>query len=216
MVSSSKRGGLCAVGVPLPKGRANHHTFTLPPERGPKFAVFSAPSLRPAGCSSVRTSSEIRGPVEGGNAPCTAIHKNKIPNIHTLQPHHNTLGTHNMHKHNLSPINKLLEMRTTHNTHRTNSIHTPHKYHQPIPNYAFPNNYFTHRLHSRHSAKGASYQSTYVRLPPNNITNQLTRYQSTHTQQPPNCTSRQQPMHPHPLRPKLPPQPMHQHLAHPK
>ena len=29
-----KRGGLCAVGVPLNKGRANHHTFTLSPERG--------------------------------------------------------------------------------------------------------------------------------------------------------------------------------------
>ena len=40
--SLSKRGGLCAVGVPLPKERANHHTFTLPPEMGAQIRLFGA------------------------------------------------------------------------------------------------------------------------------------------------------------------------------
>ena len=52
---------------------------------------------------------------------------------------YNTLGTHNMHKHNTNPIHKPLEMRTTHNTRRTSSTHTPHKHHQPIPNHLPPN-----------------------------------------------------------------------------
>ena len=42
-----KCGGLSEVGVPHPKGRANHHTTTLSPERGPKSTVFWVPSLRP-------------------------------------------------------------------------------------------------------------------------------------------------------------------------
>ena len=37
---SSKCGGLCAVGVPLQNGRANHHTFTLPPGRGAQIRRF--------------------------------------------------------------------------------------------------------------------------------------------------------------------------------
>ena len=32
LVFISKRGGLSEVGVPHPKGRANHHTTTLPPQ----------------------------------------------------------------------------------------------------------------------------------------------------------------------------------------
>ena len=45
----SKCGGLCAVGVPLPNGRANHppHLHPCPPKEGPRSAVFSAPNLRP-------------------------------------------------------------------------------------------------------------------------------------------------------------------------
>ena len=122
------------------------HLHPAPPKGGPKFGVFLAPLLRPPAGSLVGLLL-LSGDVERNPGPgrrwqcalCSQYIKNKIPNIHTLQPHHNTLGTHNMHKHNTNPIHKPLEMRTTHNTRCTSSTHTPHKHHQPIPNHLHPN-----------------------------------------------------------------------------
>ena len=145
--TGSKRGDLCAVGVPLPKGRANHHTFTLPPERGAQIRRFFG--AQPPGAWLVARLL-LSGDVEQSLGPrrrwqcalCSQYIKTKSQTSsrcnHTT-PH---ITCTNITQYTKSQTSV---MRTTHNTHRTSSIHTPHKYHQPIPNHPPPpNNYCTH------------------------------------------------------------------------
>ena len=118
------------------------------------------------------------------------IHKNKIPNIHTLQPHHNTLGTHNMHKRNTNSIHKPLEMRTTHAapaqpTHPTNTTN------QSLTISTQTINAPTDYTPGTSPREQATSPPTVGTPHADNTTTQLTRYQSTHTQHPSNCTSNQ-------------------------
>ena len=112
----SRMGGQITTPLPCPPARG-----------GPNPPFFRCPASAPGRLAGSSAAPQWgRGAKSGARKKVAMrlmqpIHKNNIPNIHTLQPHHNTLGTHNMHKHNTNAIHKPLEIRTTHNTRRTSS-----------------------------------------------------------------------------------------------
>ena len=154
------------LGYPSRKGWQITTTSPCLPKGGPKFAVFPVPCLRPpAGLLVARLL--LSGDVEQNPGPgrrwqC-ALCSQYIETKSQTSIRCNHTRTHWVHITctNITPIQYTnfwkCALHTTHtapaqSTHPTN---TTNQYHP------FPNNYCTHRLHSRHSAKGASYQSTY-------------------------------------------------------
>ena len=115
-------------------GRANH-IFTLPPEKGAQIHCFFG-AQPPAGW--LVAPLLLIGDVEQNLGPgrkwqcslCSLYIKTKSQT--SLCCNHTTLGTHNMHKHNLNPIHKLLEMCTMH-TAQIQPTHSKTNTNQSLP-----------------------------------------------------------------------------------
>ena len=114
---------------PESKGKSPH-LYPAHRKGGPNAPLFRYPASGPLSgwlVARLFLSGDVeRNPGPGKKWLCTlcnlATHQNKTTNIYTLQSHHNTLGTLNMHK--LNPVHKHLEMHTTLNTHHSNPTFT--------------------------------------------------------------------------------------------